>query len=82
MGNPGDARTKLARQKAHAIFDLLWSKPDALMTRTEAYNWLASAAGREIHMGSSTVEDCELVISLVTEHYPWIVTRGAEDGKA
>lgn len=59
-----------ARVMAHKKFDLLWKF--GLMTRTEAYQWLASTMGlssKDAHIKQFSITDCERLISKVDEFF-------------
>lgn len=54
-----------ARHEAHKVFDQIWRK--RLLTRTEAYYWLAVQMGwprGDCHMGMMTAAECAKVIEL------------------
>ncbi|MBU6993487.1 zinc-finger-containing protein [Ferrovum myxofaciens] len=57
--NLANAPLRKARQKAHATFDLLWI--ENLMSRAEAYSWLANELGillKRCHIGFFDMDQC------------------------
>lgn len=64
LGTLANAATREARKKAKAAFNPLWQ--GKCMSRTEAYQWLASALGianvEECHIGWFDVAMCERVV--------------------
>jgi zinc-finger-containing domain len=63
LGNLADADLRAARAKAHEAFDPLWD--GGLMTRTQAYIWLANRIGlrrEDVHIGRFNAEQCQRVI--------------------
>jgi hypothetical protein len=64
LGTLANAATREARKKAKAAFNPLWQ--GKRMSRTEAYQWLASALGianvEECHIGWFDVAMCERVV--------------------
>lgn len=69
---------KLARMKAHSVFDQLWK--DGHMSRGRAYKWLAKKFDRdEVHMVWMSVAECKQVVRWVEEYLASLVPR---QGKA
>ena len=59
LGTLADKNTRDARKKCKVPFESIWKS--GLMTRTQAYYWLASAMGipaRECHFGWFSAEQC------------------------
>ena len=55
--------------RAHAAFDAIWKT--GLMSRTEAYQWLADRMYKtEVHIAELDVPDCQTVIKIVQDAYP------------
>lgn len=67
MGVPTNEAGIQARRRAHAAFDKIWQGGE--MTRSDAYRWLtlAMGAGRQVHIGEMTIEQCEQVVRLCSE---------------
>lgn len=60
-----DKRTHNARKRAHENFDILWKSK--LLTRAEAYKWLAKSmnlSGKKCHIKLFDYEKCKRVIRL------------------
>lgn len=60
---------KRARKKAHHYFDTLWETN--LMTRSEAYAWLAEKMHVDLpkcHMSKLSIGECERVVELVKNY--------------
>ncbi len=58
----------VARERAHAVFDLMWSCGYA--SKTAAYTWLQSTFSRprvEAHIGRMSIEECHRLEKLVAE---------------
>lgn len=77
LGIPAPPEVRAARIRAHTEFDKLWMKnefekpPRPVMKRKEAYAWLRQAMGmteEEGHIGRFDLEQCERLITLVTEY--------------
>jgi len=67
LGTPTNGAGRNARIKAHAAFDVLWKH--GLMSRGEAYAWLAKEMGKqEAHIGQMSEEECDLVIRFVDRY--------------
>lgn len=63
-----DDNVVMARERAHAVFDLL--ELLGFMTRDEAYHWLGSKLHlekREAHIGRLNPEQCERLVALARE---------------
>lgn len=76
-----DQETRDARHVAHAAFDKLWRSE--LMTRQQAYEWLARALGidrKECHIRYFTVRQCELVTVLSEIRFLRLQEKGAPSG--
>jgi hypothetical protein len=70
LGTPADRRTKLYRQAAHAVFDLLWRS--GRLTRSEAYAWMARSMGltrEEAHIARFTAYQCRWLVLAVLEEF-------------
>ena len=66
LGVPADQETKAWRIKAHDAFDRIWR--GKLMTRREAYAWLAQKMNvEEIHIGESNLPTCVEIERLCLE---------------
>lgn len=69
LGIPADRRTRLARMRAHQIFDdATWK--NGRMGRNAAYRLLQEIMGmsrEEAHIGRFTVEQCERLIVAIKE---------------
>lgn len=76
-GGLANAELRAARRRAHTAFDPLWET--GMMTRAEAYDWLAQALGqqRRPHIGFMNVEDCNRVVDAVVRFHVEML-RGAE----
>lgn len=73
-----DKATKVARIRAHTVFDLIWKR--RLSKRHEAYTWMRKAMGlsrSQAHISQLSIEQCALLVSLVYRDYPSLVTRYA-----
>lgn len=60
MGRLANKELRAAKIATHAVFDKLWRQ--CLMSRDEAYRWLAEALGIEskhCHIGMFDIETCE-----------------------
>ena len=69
LGILANAELREWKKKAHASFDPLWKTK--LMTRREAYEWLAKQMGKSLekcHIGMFDVSECEQVVDLVTQY--------------
>ena len=68
LGVPADDETKRARIAAHNAFDQIWKKPGGIMTRKEAYAWLARSLKQdEVHIGELDLVGCGEVVELVRD---------------
>lgn len=66
LGTMADARTRKARQYAHDAFNPIFERK--IMTRREAYTWLAGQLGVALidcHIGMFNVKQCERTINVV-----------------
>ena len=75
LGVPGNKETKLARIRAHKVFDVLWQ--DKLMTRGQAYSWMQKRmqlTKGEAHFSKFDVAECEKVIEFVKADFPVVRT--------
>lgn len=62
LGTPAAAELRIARKRAHDLFDRLWQ--GRFMTRNQAYSWLAETLGvdkHDAHIGQATLEQCRLI---------------------
>lgn len=69
-GELADEALRAARVAAHKAFDPIWEQE--LMTKREAYDWLAQALGmprEESKIGLMTLEDCSRVSQAVWERF-------------
>jgi hypothetical protein len=64
LGKMANKELREWRKKAHRVFDPLWKT--GKMSRKKAYRLLYEKTGKWIHMGDSNVEDCKLVLSVLT----------------
>ena len=58
----------VARERAHAVFDLMWSC--GYCSKTAAYTWLRETFGRprvEAHIARLSIEECSRLEVLVAE---------------
>ena len=80
MGSLADAKLRLIRVRTHKCFDSLWQGNFYIMTRTQAYEWLAESLNiniKDCHIGLFDTEMCKKVIELsricynkaLTKHY-------------
>lgn len=68
LGRLAKADLRMAKRTAHLVFDPLWQS--GLMTRVQAYAWLAARMGMPIddmHIGNLDVHQCHQVVSLCKE---------------
>lgn len=78
LGVPGNAATKAARIRAHAVFDQLWKGPRAVVSRGQAYAWLEQAMwlkSGQGHIGAFNEAQCDQVIAVVEEARPLLEIR-------
>ncbi|AJD83131.1 hypothetical protein [Paracoccus phage vB_PmaS-R3] len=76
LGYMATAHTRYLRAKAHEAFDVLWRH--SLLTRDEAYEWLARILGialENAHIGRLTDAQLERVIAKSGRHYRRVKTR-------
>lgn len=67
LGRLANAELRRAKRDAHAIFDPLWKLK--MMTRSEAYTWLARTLNiepKDCHIGMFSVEQCRRTIDAIT----------------
>lgn len=68
LGNPAGALTRVARSRAHGIFDCIWQWQ--LMTRKEAYIWLSGKMGLpDVHIGELTQDQAFQVVQIATAYH-------------
>lgn|SRR5574338_38327 len=75
FGIPANKATKLARMRAHRIFDIIWK--ERTMSRAEAYAWMRrkmKLTDAEAHIGMFNLEQCEALIAHVREKFPFVRT--------
>lgn len=80
LGVPADKATKLARRRAHELFDQLYVRRGR-MSRSDAYAWLAKRlklTKDECHIGRFDVARCERVVAVVKER----LDRGFKNDRA
>lgn len=71
LGYLADAPTRAARSHAHARFDAVWRT--GLMSRTDAYRWLAGCMGLDMsvcHIGMMDLDQLNAVIAHVHARFP------------
>lgn len=69
LGTPANAELRKARSRAHGEFDVIW-KEARLMSRGDAYAWLANKLGISIdgcHIGRFDLATCERVVEFAAE---------------
>lgn len=77
-GLPGNAATRAARVRAHAVFEALWKGDEAIMRRGAAYGWLEEALQLQRgagHIGAFDEAQCERLMAVVDEQRPLLVLR-------
>lgn len=70
LGTLANDELRKARNEAHKLFDKLWKSPTRIMTRYDAYKWLANKMNlkiEETHIALFEIEQCNKVIELVKE---------------
>lgn len=70
LGTLANDELRKARNEAHKLFDKLWKQPTRIMTRYEAYKWLANKMNlkiKETHIALFEIEQCNQVIELIKE---------------
>ena len=70
LGTLANDELRKARNEAHKLFDKLWKSPTRIMTRYEAYKWLANKMNlkiEETHIALFEIKQCNKVIELVKE---------------
>ena len=64
LGRPANARLRTLKKEAHKWFDVIWQC--GLVSRDEAYQWLADILGipfNECHIGMFDIKSCQITIS-------------------
>lgn len=67
LGTLADYRLREARKAAKDVFNRLWNGPNAQMSRTQAYQWLAKQLNidpKTCHIGWFEVDKCERTVEL------------------
>lgn len=67
LGTLANSELREWRKEAHNQFDKLWKKPTRIMTRYNAYGWLANNMGltrKDTHIALFEIEQCKKVIEL------------------
>jgi ssDNA-binding Zn-finger/Zn-ribbon topoisomerase 1 len=75
-GIPANKETRVARIRAHAVFDQIW-KTRLVKHRGAAYGWMRQAmelSKNTAHIGMFTKAQCEELIRLVFRDYPSLKT--------
>ncbi len=75
-GTPANKDTRIARIRAHAVFDQIW-KDRLVKHRGAAYDWMRRAMAisrNNAHIGHFTREQCEELIRLVYRDFPNLKT--------
>lgn len=75
-GIPANKKTRLARMRAHAVFDLIWKQ--RVKKRHQAYGWMRQAMGlthSQAHIACFSEDQCEQLIQLVYRDFPKFRTR-------
>lgn len=75
-GSPANKQTRLARIRAHAVFDLIWK--NKVKKRHQAYGWMRKAMDLPhsgAHIALFSEEQCEKLIKLVYRDFPQFQTR-------
>ena len=70
LGTLANNELRKARNKAHIEFDKLWKQPTRIMTRFNAYKWLANKMNKDIkdtHIALFEIKECEKVIKLIEQ---------------
>lgn len=76
-GIPGSKADRLARIRAHAVFDRIW-KENLVRRRSDAYNWLRRVMGLTHSTGNIShlnEAQCEKLIELCYQEHPKLRTR-------
>lgn len=76
-GTPANKVTRLARIRAHRVFDELWKK-QLVPTRGRAYAWMRDAmklSHSKAHIAMFNEAQCEELIRLVKRDFPQLKTR-------
>lgn len=75
-GTPANKQTRLARIRAHVVFDPIWKQ--GILKRHEAYSWMRKAMAlsrSQAHIAMFSEAQCEQLIRLVYRDYPQFRTR-------
>lgn len=70
LGRLADPQLRLAKKRAHAAFDPIWTNKH--MTRTAAYDWLSKVMGlpvAETHIGMFDLPECRKVIEASRQYF-------------
>lgn len=68
LGKPADRAARMARVRAHTVFDRMWKGPSKRMPRREAYVWMQRTMGLtedEAHIGLFDAPACDRLIAAV-----------------
>jgi ssDNA-binding Zn-finger/Zn-ribbon topoisomerase 1 len=79
LGRPANKETKIARMRAHAIFDQIW-KLKLVTHRGAAYNWMRQVmqlSHTKAHIAMFDLAQCDDLIRLVYRDYPNLKGRYA-----
>lgn len=79
-GRPANPRLRTLKKEAHKQFDPIWQS--GLLSRKEAYNWLASQMEMtldECHIGMFDVSQCQKVIRICKEQDNPVINRYRRD---
>ena len=79
LGRPANKRLRTLKKEAHRWFDPIWKS--GLMTRKEAYRWLADMLHidcEECHIGLFDIKQCQKVIYLCKRQRSPIITEYRE----
>lgn len=77
LGRPANKATKLARMRAHAVFDLIWQEPKHDHTRSQAYAWMSMKLLLQkgcAHIALFDLKQCEQLIEAVKQDFPSVRT--------
>ena len=67
LGKMAGKKIRMARAKAHQVFDPIWKQKNAKYTRKEAYSWLAKQLGiavQDCHIAWFDATMCDKVIQI------------------
>lgn len=82
LGVMASRKVRKLRVEAHKAFDPLWQ--GGLMSRTEAYEWLAALHGvdyADCHIGAMTQDELELTIRAARLHRTAVLRRHVKEKK-